>query len=312
MHKPKRTKTSANAAAARGADVSHHFFAATDEANTPRKGATRARMQKTTAQDAQVSEGETRIASKRASASKKGEPEAGKKETRKPAKGAMPDRKMELALWAKGFGVVAGVDEAGRGPLAGPVVAAACVLPKEADSDLLAGINDSKDVLEPEREEIYERLVNHPDIRYAVGIIDHNEIDSINILQATMKAMSTAVAALPCKPNYVLIDGNRCPTDLAMPSQAVIGGDAKVTSIAAASIIAKVTRDRIMLSLDQQYPQYEFAKHKGYGTAAHRQLIHKHGPSEVHRKSFNPVKTIIGWTPPESYQSGSGKKKGAE
>jgi len=108
-------------------------------------------------------------------------------------------------------------------------------------------------------------------------------------------------------PDYILIDGNRCPGDLSAPAQAIIGGDAKVTAIAAASIIAKVTRDRMMLDLDKRYPQYKFAQHKGYGTALHRQLIHEHGPSEVHRKSFNPTKTLLGWTPPAGYSSKGGE-----
>lgn len=132
----------------------------------------------------------------------------------------------------------------------------------------------------------------------------HNVGVSLPQPQATMKAMSAAVAGLTkvnATPDYVLIDGNRCPSDLCAPSRAVIGGDAKVTAIAAASIIAKVTRDRIMVQLDKDWPEYGFAQHKGYGTASHREAIHKHGPSSVHRRSFNPVKTMVGWTPPETY-----------
>jgi ribonuclease HII len=195
----------------------------------------------------------------------------------------------ERNLHAQGFTRVAGVDEAGRGPLAGPVVAAACILPK---SFFLAGLNDSKQLTSKKREELYEALMTHPEILSGVSIVDAAEIDRINILQATFLAMQQAVAALPLPPDYLLIDGNQLPKTL-IPAFAIVEGDARSISIAAASIIAKVTRDRILEQFDEKYPLYGFKKHKGYATLEHRQAIECHGPCDIHRKSFEPIKSLL-------------------
>ncbi|KAF6261329.1 ribonuclease H-like domain-containing protein [Scenedesmus sp. NREL 46B-D3] len=204
-----------------------------------------------------------------------------------------PSRAAEQAMWAKGYKAVAGVDEAGRGPLAGPVVAAAAVLPDDME---FAGLNDSKQMSEEAREELYEQLTSHPDVRWAVAVVDHETIDEINILQAAMLAMQMAVEGLARCPDAVLIDGNRRPKGLEhLPMQTLVKGDATSTCIAAASIIAKVTRDRLMVELDAQYPLYGFAQHKGYGVPAHKLAIQQHGPCPEHRRSFEPVKSITGW-----------------
>ncbi|WIA32462.1 hypothetical protein OEZ86_003282 [Tetradesmus obliquus] len=196
-------------------------------------------------------------------------------------------------MWAKGYKAVAGVDEAGRGPLAGPVVAAAAVLPADIQ---LAGLNDSKQMSEGAREELYEQLTSHPDVAWAVAVVDRETIDEVNILQAAMLAMTRAVQGLARAPDAVLVDGNRRPAGLEhLPMQALVKGDASSTCIAAASVIAKVTRDRLMLELDAQYPQYGFAQHKGYGVPAHKTAIQRHGPCPEHRRSFEPVKSMTGW-----------------
>uniref|UniRef100_A0A383WKJ9 Ribonuclease n=1 Tax=Tetradesmus obliquus TaxID=3088 RepID=A0A383WKJ9_TETOB len=206
---------------------------------------------------------------------------------------AGPSRAAEQAMWAKGYKAVAGVDEAGRGPLAGPVVAAAAVLPADIQ---LAGLNDSKQMSEGAREELYEQLTSHPDVAWAVAVVDRETIDEVNILQAAMLAMTRAVQGLARAPDAVLVDGNRRPACLEhLPMQALVKGDASSTCIAAASVIAKVTRDRLMLELDAQYPQYGFAQHKGYGVPAHKAAIQRHGPCPEHRRSFEPVKTMTGW-----------------
>jgi len=190
--------------------------------------------------------------------------------------------------------VIAGVDEAGRGPLAGPVVAAACIVPSDIHFD---GIHDSKKLNAKEREHLFDLLTSQPRVIYATAIIDHTVIDDINILQAALRAMADAVKGLTVTPHYVLIDGNRPPTlhgDKPPPGQCIIKGDSKCYSIAAASIIAKVTRDRIMMELDKQYPQYNFGQHKGYGTAAHMAAIAKYGPCPIHRLTFAPLKHQYG------------------
>ncbi|GIL67416.1 hypothetical protein Vafri_20805 [Volvox africanus] len=216
-----------------------------------------------------------------------------------------PSREMETQLLAKGYVAVGGADEAGRGPLAGPVVAAVVVLPPENDRSWspLHGLNDSKAMTEEEREAVYEQLTTDPRVKWAVSVVDHEEIDRINILQAALGAMrQSAVQLLQQQQqeqepvlDFLLVDGNRMPRDLPVPGQPVVKGDAKVSCIAAASCIAKVTRDRLMLKLDEQYPQYGFAQHKGYGVPAHMEAIRKYGPSAVHRKSFEPVKSMTGW-----------------
>jgi ribonuclease HII len=185
-------------------------------------------------------------------------------------------------------GPVAGIDEAGRGPWAGPVVAAAVILDPGRIPD---GINDSK-ALEPEdREAIYARLVQVADI--GVGIADVRRIDRDNILNATMWAMAQAVRKLQSKPRLALIDGNRAP-DLRCTTRTVVGGDAKCLSIAAASIVAKVTRDRMMVALGQELPNYGFERHKGYGTPEHQTAIGRHGVTPHHRRSFRPVQMALG------------------
>jgi len=178
---------------------------------------------------------------------------------------------------------IAGVDEAGRGPLAGPVVVAACILPPFF---VLKGLNDSKQLSEKKREEFFEILTKVEGVEYAISIIGHEEIDEINILQATLKGMKMAVEALKLRPTLVLIDGNRVPSDLEIPSKAIIGGDATEPAISAASVIAKVTRDRLMREYHEKYPSWEFAKHKGYGTKLHFDRLKELGLSPIHRKTF--------------------------
>ena len=183
---------------------------------------------------------------------------------------------------------VAGVDEAGRGPLAGPVIAAAVIL---GAIDIL-GLGDSKQKSERQRERLFA-LIMCDAVAVGVGRADVEEIDRLNIFQATLLAMQRAVAALPIAPQEVLIDGLHCPS-LACAATAIVGGDASVAAISAASIIAKVTRDRIMVELDSDYPQYGFARHKGYPTAAHVAALTRWGASPVHRLSFAPVRKVLG------------------
>ncbi|CAM6124514.1 unnamed protein product [Calypogeia fissa] len=221
------------------------------------------------------------------------------KETQVPAKNARivkkgPSREMEAELWERGFQHVAGVDEAGRGPLAGPVVAAACIIPSHIVID---GINDSKKLTEERREELYSKLTTTPGISYAVHVIDAQTIDEVNILQATMQAMAACVEKLNAVenglplPDFILIDGNRVPSDIPeTKSRSVVKGDAICHVIAAASILAKVTRDRLMISYHEKWPMYGFKAHKGYGTAAHIAAIRKHGGCDIHRQSFAPLK----------------------
>lgn len=192
----------------------------------------------------------------------------------------------ENQLWDKGL-IPAGVDEAGRGPLAGPVVAASVILSNENPID---GLNDSK-ALTPRKRSLLYDIILEKSVSFAVGIIENDVIDEINILQATIKAMESSILGLTIKPDLVYIDGNR-PTTLEIKQQTIVKGDTKCQSIAAASIIAKVTRDRIMEKMDEIYPQYGFLKHKGYPTKAHYEAIKKYGPCPVHRLSFNGVSTI--------------------
>ncbi len=181
---------------------------------------------------------------------------------------------------------VAGVDEAGRGPLAGPVIAAAVILDPARP---IAGLDDSKKLTEAGREALFT-LIKERALGWAVGRAEVEEIDRINILQATLLAMRRALEALSPLPDHALIDGNRCPEGLACTAEWVIDGDAKIEAISAASIVAKVTRDREMAVLDKQYPGYGLAKHKGYGTAEHLKALDALGPSPIHRHSFAPVK----------------------
>ncbi|MFC1478217.1 ribonuclease HII [Candidatus Margulisiibacteriota bacterium] len=177
--------------------------------------------------------------------------------------------------------IIAGIDEAGRGPLAGPVVAAAVILPQNCSID---GITDSKKLTHKKREELFTVITKHAHV--GIGIVSEKDIDDINILQATFKAMRKAVINLTVKPTKLIIDGNFVIPRHKIAQEAIIKGDLKEQSIGAASIIAKVTRDRILLDMHEQYPQYNFAKHKGYGTKEHREAILQHGPSPIHRRSF--------------------------
>lgn len=184
------------------------------------------------------------------------------------------------------FKAIAGVDEAGRGPLAGPVVAAACILPYGM---LFHNVDDCKKLTPLEREELYNTLVSNPKVYFGVGIVDHTTIDSINIYQASIEAMLQAIAALPEVPDLILADAMQLPR-LEMPCWKIIKGDQLSLSIAAASIIAKVTRDRLMINYHEQWPQYGFKQHKGYGTAAHLKALQAFGPCPIHRVSFEPVR----------------------
>jgi len=192
----------------------------------------------------------------------------------------------EERAYRQGWKIVAGVDEAGRGPLAGPVVAAAVVLPRKFSHDTL---NDSKQLTARQRDELFTFLTNDPAIRFGVGIGSVELIDKINILQATHWAMLEALSMLDPQPDHVLVDGLRVPS-MKGPQTAIVKGDAKSYSIAAASVIAKVTRDRLMAELHDRYPQYNFAQHKGYATAKHLELLQKHGACPIHRKSFAPIR----------------------
>lgn len=197
----------------------------------------------------------------------------------------MPDDSYEKAARARGFVLVAGVDEAGRGPLAGPVSAAAVVLPEGVE---IEGLNDSKKLSEKRRENIFTKISESEEVRWSHSFAEASEIDKVNILQATHAAMRRAVAGLPEAADYALIDG-RAVKDFPIPSEGIIKGDGKSLSIAAASVIAKVLRDRLMVEMDRKYPQYGFAKHKGYGTKLHLDALHTHGPCPIHRRSFAPV-----------------------
>ncbi len=199
----------------------------------------------------------------------------------------MLDYSYEILAHENGFKVVCGIDEAGRGPLAGPVYAAAVVLPENYSHPVL---NDSKKLSEKKRDEVYEDIIRDA-ICYGVGTSSEKEIDDINILNATFLAMRRAVAALSIKPDYIYIDGNQYP-HTGFPEETIVKGDGKCMSVAAASIIAKVSRDRFMYELDEKYPEYQFCKHKGYGTKLHYEMIEKYGVSDVHRLTF--LKNIIG------------------
>ncbi len=197
-------------------------------------------------------------------------------------------KEIEENLYEQGCNSICGIDEAGRGPLAGPVVVAAVIMPRNS---MIEGVNDSKKVSEKKREALYEQILQEA-ISYGIGIIDQKEIDNINILNATKKGLTTAVQALTVRPDRIIVDALEHIDTCHIPYTSIIKGDAKCYSIAAASIIAKVTRDRIMRQWDEIYPQYGFAKHKGYGTKAHIEAIKEYGLTPIHRLSF--VKNIIG------------------
>lgn len=199
----------------------------------------------------------------------------------------------EQALFRNGITRLAGVDEAGRGPLAGPVVAAAVVLPSAwFSSDLpgeLRGLNDSKQLTASQRDRFFEALQQLGEVESVVVSVDAGVIDRINILEATHQAMSEALAKLQPSPEHVLVDGLRVKS-IRLPQTPIVKGDALSFSIAAASVLAKVTRDRLMEAYDRRWPEYGFAGHKGYGTARHLEAIARHGPCEIHRRSFAPLK----------------------
>ena len=198
----------------------------------------------------------------------------------------MPDFSIENEIKQQGFKAVCGVDEAGRGPLAGPVCAAAVILAEEIE-----GLNDSKKLSEKKREALFDEIKEKA-LSYSIAFASVEEIEKYNILNATYIAMNRAVEGLETPADFALIDGNRVPTDIKVPCKTVIKGDALSCSIAAASILAKVTRDRLMLEEDEKYPEYNFKKHKGYGTKEHTDAILKYGVSPIHRPSF--LKKLLG------------------
>lgn len=200
----------------------------------------------------------------------------------------MPDYEFEKAAVNSGFSCICGVDEAGRGPLAGPVCAAAVILPEGA---VIAGLDDSKKLTKKKREKLYD-IIKQTAVAYSVAYGTLEEIETVNILEATYLAMNRAIEGLTIKPDFSLIDGNRVPRGIKIPCETIVKGDSKSMSVAAASVLAKVTRDRLMLEYDKKYPEYNFKKHKGYGTKEHTELIKQYGPCEIHRLSF--LKNILG------------------
>ena len=188
---------------------------------------------------------------------------------------------IENSFFEKGIKIICGVDEAGRGPLAGPVCAAAVILPANLE---IPGLNDSKKLTDKRRRELFP-VIKEQAIAYGIGLASHEEIDQINILQATYLAMERALEQLSVKPELALIDGNRAK-DFGIPVETLVKGDSRSASIAAASILAKVTRDDLMLEAAQEFPQYQFDVHKGYGTKAHYEALTAHGPSPIHRMTF--------------------------
>lgn len=193
----------------------------------------------------------------------------------------VPTMDKELQIRAQGYTAVCGIDEAGRGPLAGPVVAAAVILPENA---VLPGVKDSKKISEKKREILFDTITEHA-LAWGIGEASQIEVDEINVLQATFLAMRRAVEALQMPADFALVDGNRI-SGLSIPAECIIRGDQSVLSIAAASILAKVTRDRYMRRMAEQYPQYGFERHKGYGTKAHYAAIEQYGICPLHRRTF--------------------------
>jgi len=211
----------------------------------------------------------------------------------KPASSRTELLRFERETYERGCKTIAGVDEAGRGPLAGPVVAAAVVLPgrwiETGLPEALAGLNDSKQLSELQRETFFDLLTAEPGINYGIASVDSGAIDRQNILKATHQAMNAALAKLDPAPEHALVDG-RAVKSLAFPQTALVKGDSRSYSIAAASVMAKVTRDRLMLEYHAQWPDYGFADHKGYGTPQHLAAITKHGPCPIHRMTFAPLR----------------------
>ncbi|MDD3190288.1 MAG: ribonuclease HII [Candidatus Pacebacteria bacterium] len=208
----------------------------------------------------------------------------------------LPDFSREESLARKGYKMVAGVDEAGRGPLAGPVVAAAVVFEnsKELAKDLARmGVRDSKMVSPKKRESLYDFIVDNSR-SWAAEVVSEKVIDKINILNATKLAMRGALEKLGVRPDFILIDGNATLEDFPVSQLAIPRADQYVFSVSAASIIAKVTRDRILLEMDEKYPGYGFSEHKGYGTKFHMEVLKEKGPCEIHRRSFSPIKELLG------------------
>jgi len=196
-------------------------------------------------------------------------------------------RSIEKRLWSEGYELIAGVDEAGRGPLVGPVVAGAVILPKDYD---LEGLNDSKQLSEKKRNQYYE-MIKKEAIAIGIGIVDAKTIDEINIYEASRLAMKLALENLEVSPDYILTDA--MPIELDTPLEAIIHGDALSISIAAGSVIAKVTRDRLMEEFDKLHPEYEFKNHKGYPTKRHLELLSKYGPLENYRFTYKPVRALM-------------------
>lgn len=196
----------------------------------------------------------------------------------------------EARHWSRGIAHVAGIDEVGRGCLAGPVVAAAVVF--SPDLQLISGVRDSKQLSPKRREQLFQMIADAA-VDYGIGVVDSSVIDAINILQAARQAMRIAVEQLAERPGHLLIDGREV-VDLPIPQTAIVKGDQSCFSIAAASILAKVTRDRMMVALETTYPGYSFARHKGYGTAQHLAALRLHGPTPIHRRSFAPVRELVG------------------
>ncbi|MBP2621034.1 ribonuclease HII [Streptococcus panodentis] len=203
----------------------------------------------------------------------------------------------EKELYAQGFQAVAGIDEVGRGPLAGPVLAAAVILPQNCK---IKGLNDSKKIPKKKHEELYQAVMDQA-VAVGIGCVDNEMIDKVNIYEATKLAMMKAVGKLAVRPDYLLIDAMRLELDL--PQQSIIKGDANSLSIAAASIVAKVTRDRLMADCDQQFPGYDFAHNAGYGTKLHLQGLKKLGVSPIHRRTFEPVKSMLKNSQPQEVRN---------
>ena len=197
-------------------------------------------------------------------------------------------KKIEEKIYSQGVNYICGIDEAGRGPLAGPVVVASVIMPEDS---MIEGVNDSKKISEKKREKLYDEIIKNA-ISYSVGIVDQKEIDRVNILNATKAGLTESIKGLEVKPDIILVDALKGIDTCGIPYESIIKGDAKCYSIAAASIIAKVTRDRIMRQWHEVYPQYNFIQHKGYGTAAHIAAIKEYGLCPLHRLSF--VKNIVG------------------
>ena len=202
-----------------------------------------------------------------------------------------PSLNEEKKLWKKGFKFVAGLDEVGRGPLAGPVVAAAVFLIPNSKF-IIQNLRDSKKLSPKRRQEIYNILAKNPKVKWGIGKVSEKVIDKINILEATKLAMQKAVANLSCKTDFLILDGNT-KINMALPQKAIVKADEKVFSCALASIIAKVSRDRMMKRYAKKFPIYGFEKHKGYGTKKHKETLKKYGFCQIHRQSFNPVKTMV-------------------